>query len=300
MTEPLSAPGPDAGGLVPPVWLLIAVALCLPAWVWGVWRIMVRLDAGEELPVRLPLPDGRAYPASRIPMPFGLLLFGAMFLTTVLIVTVYLQMAEHGLLPWRDKAAGGMFSPVMFAVQVVPSLLGLMVVIWFGRGVAGSIGLRLGSVWRAVKVGVAGLAFVLPLCVAGLILTTLVFWVLHLPTEQHPLLEELLKPENHTTRILVLSLVQAAVLAALAEEFMYRGVLMMSLLKYVSPGWAIAVSSGLWAIVHLQGEPQAVGALFLLGLALGYMAYRTRSLLAPVLAHGLFNALMILGRYYGS
>jgi membrane protease YdiL (CAAX protease family) len=296
MTEPLSAPGPDAGGLVPPVWLIIALAVCLPATVIGLWRLARWWLSGRPMP----LPDGRAMPASRILMPFGLFLFGAMFLATYLLFIAYMEMAKYGLPPSRGKGEIDTFDPLVFAAQIVPPLLGLVVVLRLGRGVAGSIGLRLGSVWRAVKVGVAGLAFVLPLCVAGLILTTLVFWVLHLPTEQHPLLEELLKPEKHTTRILVLSLVQAAVLAALAEEFMYRGVLMMSLLKYVSPGWAIAVSSGLWAIVHLQGEPQAVGALFLLGLALGYMAYRTRSLLAPVLAHGLFNAVMILGRYYGS
>jgi len=58
---------------------------------------------------------------------------------------------------------------------------------------------------------------------------------------------------------------------------------------------ALVVSSAVFAVVHLTAEPQAVAPLFFLGMALGYVAYLTRSLVAPVIAHALFNALMISG-----
>jgi hypothetical protein len=83
------------------------------------------------------------------------------------------------------------------------------------------------------------------------------------------------------------------VLAALAEEFMYRGVLLMTLLKEIGFWPALVFSSAVFAAVHFFTEPQAVAPLFILAMAMGYVAYRTRSLLAPVVTHALFNSLMV-------
>jgi len=51
--------------------------------------------------------------------------------------------------------------------------------------------------------------------------------------------------------------------------------------------------------VHLRTEPQAVLPLFLLALAMGWVAYWTRSLLALVITHALFNALMVVSTFTG-
>ena len=88
MTE-TQAPPPQQWLDLLPAWVAVATLLCLPVTVYGLWRIAARVRAGGGLP----LPDGRAFPASRIPMPFGLLLFGAMYLTTVLIGLVYANLA---------------------------------------------------------------------------------------------------------------------------------------------------------------------------------------------------------------
>jgi membrane protease YdiL (CAAX protease family) len=64
-------------------------------------------------------------------------------------------------------------------------------------------------------------------------------------------------------------------------------------------GWAILLSATIFGLVHFPVEPQAVPALFLLGAALGYLAYRTRSLLGAVVAHSAFNTLMVLGIFFG-
>jgi len=75
---------------------------------------------------------------------------------------------------------------------------------------------------------------------------------------------------------------------------MYRGVLMMTLAKEAGAPTALLLSSAAFAAVHLPVEPQAFLPLFCLGLALGYITLRTGSLLAPIVAHGVFNGLMLL------
>ena len=117
-----------------------------------------------------------------------------------------------------------------------------------------------------------------------------------MPIEPHPILERL--QASGSPALLVATLVQASVLAPLAEEFIYRGVLMMSLLRRIGPAWAIAASSAIFALVHFRAEPQSVPALFLLGAALGYVTYRTRSLVPAVIAHSAFNTLMVLGTFF--
>ncbi len=56
----------------------------------------------------------------------------------------------------------------------------------------------------------------------------------------------------------------------------------------------MVLTSIIFALVHLPSEPQAILPLTVLGLALAYVAYRTRSLVAPVITHFLFNTFMLL------
>jgi len=56
---------------------------------------------------------------------------------------------------------------------------------------------------------------------------------------------------------------------------------------------AIYVSAALFAIVHSNVWPTPI-PLFVLGLGLGWLAFRTRGILAPIIVHGLFNAVSVL------
>jgi membrane protease YdiL (CAAX protease family) len=277
-----------------PVWLLIVAAACLPATAVALARLWRGARSGRPLP----LPVDNAYPAIRWPPWFGLALFIVMMIGMPFIAWGYARAARAGLLPWEPLGVPPIFSPGMFLAQVVPPLVGLGLVRLFGRGSAQTVGIRVGSLRHTLLTGVAAFAAVLPVCLGALAVNT-AFWTLFGGApEKHPLLYTI--ETVHAAWVMPLAIFQAAVLASLAEEFIYRGVLLMTLLKEVGVGGALVLSSIVFAAVHFATEPQAVLPLFVLALAMGYAAYRTRSLLAPVVTHALFNGLMIISVFMGT
>jgi membrane protease YdiL (CAAX protease family) len=58
-------------------------------------------------------------------------------------------------------------------------------------------------------------------------------------------------------------------------------------------GSAIWATAMLFAALHSGVWPSPI-PLFVLGLGLGYVAWRTRSILAPILIHGMFNAVSLI------
>jgi membrane protease YdiL (CAAX protease family) len=56
---------------------------------------------------------------------------------------------------------------------------------------------------------------------------------------------------------------------------------------------AVYASAALFAVVHSEVWPTPL-PLFILGLGLGWLAVRTRGVLAPAIVHGLFNAVSVL------
>jgi membrane protease YdiL (CAAX protease family) len=87
-------------------------------------------------------------------------------------------------------------------------------------------------------------------------------------------------------------LVPLMLIAPLTEEGLFRGVMLPALVRRHSAVVAIAWTSLLFALVHLNPW-QGAGAL-VAGVYLGALRVRTGSLLAPMVAHGLFNGFPIL------
>jgi membrane protease YdiL (CAAX protease family) len=81
--------------------------------------------------------------------------------------------------------------------------------------------------------------------------------------------------------------VSVVVLAPLAEELTYRVLLQGWCQSHFSPWAAIVFSALIFSTVH--GTPDCF-PLFPLALVLGYVYYRTRSYVAVVVLHALFNA----------
>ena len=92
----------------------------------------------------------------------------------------------------------------------------------------------------------------------------------------------------------------AVVLAPVAEEFIFRGVLFPFVKQLGWPKLAWFGVSFLFALIH--GAAAIFIPLFVLALALTWLYEKTGNLLAPIVVHGLFNAanlaLLILAREF--
>jgi membrane protease YdiL (CAAX protease family) len=98
---------------------------------------------------------------------------------------------------------------------------------------------------------------------------------------------------SHPLGFLVIS-----ILAPIAEEMVFRGAILRSLLKYMRNPWlAIVISAAIFGLIHAN-LPQFMHA-FLIGLLLGWAFYRTGSILPGLIMHWVNNsAAFILCRIY--
>jgi uncharacterized protein len=88
-------------------------------------------------------------------------------------------------------------------------------------------------------------------------------------------------------------------LAPLTEELLFRGTLLRSLLRKVTPEVAVFVSAVAFGLVHALGDPSvgtliALPAIILLGVVSGYQAASTGNLCRSILLHVGFNALSVV------
>jgi len=82
--------------------------------------------------------------------------------------------------------------------------------------------------------------------------------------------------------------IMIAVAAPLLEEFLFRGIILRALLKKYSPWKAILISALIFGIFHLN--PWQFLYATILGIYLGYIYWKTRSLFYPILIHWLLNS----------
>jgi membrane protease YdiL (CAAX protease family) len=88
--------------------------------------------------------------------------------------------------------------------------------------------------------------------------------------------------------LVVLALV---ILAPIAEEIFFRGVVFNALRREGGRRWAYIGSALLFAVIHL--DLVVLVPLFLLGLALAWLYERTNNLLAPIAMHATVNAISV-------
>jgi membrane protease YdiL (CAAX protease family) len=75
--------------------------------------------------------------------------------------------------------------------------------------------------------------------------------------------------------------------APVGEEFIFRGLLLRATLRHVSFPLANTLQAALFSALHF--DLAAAPYLFVCGLAFGWLARRSGGLLAPMVAHGVFN-----------
>ena len=88
-----------------------------------------------------------------------------------------------------------------------------------------------------------------------------------------------------------LAVLAIVVLAPIAEELFFRGVVYNAWLREAGPRYALVGSAALFAVIHLSLV--AVVPIFLLGLALAWVYRRTANLLAPIAMHATVNGISV-------
>jgi len=87
-----------------------------------------------------------------------------------------------------------------------------------------------------------------------------------------------------------------AVAAPILEETLFRGIILKALLKKYTPFKAIIISAVAFGVFHLN--PWQFLYATVLGLLLGYMYWKTKSLFYPILIHMLLNGTAFLAARY--
>ena len=104
---------------------------------------------------------------------------------------------------------------------------------------------------------------------------------------------------NHFGEFLA-NLTIIAILPALGEELVFRGVVQQQLMRRIANPWvAIILSAFIFSVAHFQFE----GLLprMILGVLLGWLYWQTRNFWVPVIAHFFNNGIQVVGQYlYGN
>jgi len=95
---------------------------------------------------------------------------------------------------------------------------------------------------------------------------------------------------------IILPLISAGVLAPVYEELVFRGYLQKNLESRMKPSTAIILVAVLFAVIHFNFI--ATLQLLLLALFLGYVAYKTNSILVPIICHAANNIYSIVAMNY--
>ncbi|MEJ2054298.1 MAG: type II CAAX endopeptidase family protein, partial [Calditrichaceae bacterium] len=96
---------------------------------------------------------------------------------------------------------------------------------------------------------------------------------------------ESLKASN--TLEFVLTFTGIVLVASIAEEGMFRGFLQYSLEKHGDVTRAVLLSSIAWTLIHMNVYWSI--QLFLMGVVIGYLAWRTKSLIPGIIIHAMNN-----------
>ena len=115
---------------------------------------------------------------------------------------------------------------------------------------------------------------------------------LFVPTPEYVLdLNYLLKPDSFLSAILLF--IAVVILAPLGEEIIFRGFLQQILEKH----WkditqAILFTALIFSLIHMN--PYWFVQIYFLGVILGFLAWKTQSIIAPLILHSLNNSMALL------
>lgn len=225
----------------------------------------------EDGPLERDLPE-----AGRQPYP-GLLRTLALLGAVIVLGAVFMQLTILLFPDWPD-----------IAQMAVPTQLALaVVVVWAAR--------RSDRPWREA-LGLRGfdqrhLAPLLLIMVGSITVFSEIYVVIQrfipIPEEFETMLRDLLEMTNPADSLA--TLVIAIAVAPVLEEALFRGVILHGLARRHGPQSASFWTAVFFSIFHMYNPWQVIPTFFL-GLVLAWLVLTTRSLLAAIGVHTLFNA----------
>jgi membrane protease YdiL (CAAX protease family) len=142
---------------------------------------------------------------------------------------------------------------------------------------------------RAVVDGLKGYLVMFPWIFLLMFLTVEVMRFFHWKPPLQPI-QVILFRERDPWVIGLMALL-TCVVAPIAEECFFRGVVFAAMRRRLSRGVAISVSAAAFALVH--SNPVGFLPIFLIGSLLAYLYERTGSLAAPVAVHMVHNTFLM-------
>ncbi len=93
---------------------------------------------------------------------------------------------------------------------------------------------------------------------------------------------------------LLMNLVYMVLFVGVGEELLFRGVIQRDLTHAFGPAAGLVLASSVFCVMHLVGRSISELALvFSMGIIFGYLYYKTGSLTAPIVAHGVGNVMLV-------
>lgn len=230
-------------------------------------------------------------------MAMGLALFG-LILMLFFIVQSFVVFREMGL-RHADLFPGGFGVGDLDDPQVAPLLRSLtlngdvVAIVSFWSGLLCTLALlTLTFLWK--RKGFRDVLGIRPFTLRSLLTWAGIFIVLMAllellawlsPVFQAPFMESVL---GSTTNMWLLIL-GVGVMAPVFEEFLLRGLLLGSLRYVVNEHVAVAISAGVFTVMHLQYEAPVMLLILPMGVVLGYARVRSGSIFVPILLHMMNN-----------
>ena len=214
---------------------------------------------------------------------------GLILLCLQLAVVGFIQTAKA--LGWLTGQEPGSWSMLVQGLFFhVASLLLLVVVIReYGFSWHEAFGLKKHDFINHIGQGIICYLAVLPFFFSASLIYRLVLFLFGYSITIQNVALFFLEPQS--TWALICLLVIGVVVAPVAEEALFRGIILPLLMKRIGAGAAIFVTSLLFAIIHFH-LPSII-PLFVLALALSIAYIMTKSIVVPIVMHVFFNGMSL-------
>jgi uncharacterized protein len=239
---------------------------------------------------------GEAPPSARWDVPWGVLDgAGVLVVTAVVTAVLVFGIGTLAALEVVPDIVGPIFMPLPLIVLAVVTVAWVQMRFGFDavRRLTGPARARLREWLLGLGVGV-GAFLAVNIVLVLLLQLVAALGGFELPQPQEGAREAAADPE-----LLPWLIVSAVVVAPLAEELFFRGMLYQALRRRMRAWWAIAVSAIAFAGAHVFQElggpagPVAFVLILPLGVLLGWLFERRGSLATPVAVHAAFNLVTV-------